>query len=185
MKKHMRTVSIILLMAFALSACGSLQPYEPTFTPEPTLTPAPTLAPTPTLTPAPTLAPTPTLTPVPIMGKLEGKVVWSSNNEPISDFSLTLGDSEPLESTTRADGKYSFKDLKPGKYSVGIAWEIDRSGKPVPCQGFEIALPHSITGTALSMLGRNDFGRVLIAAGYEIEIKNGDQITADFQVGCK
>lgn len=174
MKKHVSMLSIVLIASFVLSACGSAPLFGPTSTPEPTLTPVPTLT------------PTPTLTPIPVTGKLEGTVFWSSNNEPISDFDVTLEmeNAEKYESTTGADGKYSFKELKPGKYSVSIAWEIDKSGKPVSCSGFEIALPKSITGSALSLMATNDTGRVLIAVGYEIEIKNGDDITADFQVEC-
>jgi|CXWL01.1.fsa_nt_gi hypothetical protein len=169
MKKHV--VILVLFVCLFLAACESAPLFGPTSTPEPTLTP------------------TPTLTPIPVTGKLEGTVFWSSNNEPISDFNLTLEmeNAEKYEFTTGADGKYSSKDLKPGKYSVSIAWEIDKSGKPVSCSGFEIALPKSISipESVISLMLKNDTGRVLIAIGYEIEIKNGDDITADFQVECK
>ena len=161
-------VLLILFVSFVLSACDSGQLFGPT------------------LTPTSTLTPTPTLTSIPKVGQIEGNVFWSSSNEPISDFSLTLemGNAEKMEVTTGADGKYSFKDLKPGKYSVSIAWEIDRSGKPVSCQNFTIELSPSISGSALSLMGTNDTGRVLIAVGYEIEISSGSSIIADFQVEC-
>ncbi len=185
MKKHQCLVSLALFASFVLSACGAGQIFGPTFTPTPTLTLTPTFTPNPTLTATPTLTLTSTLTPESLLGQLGGRVFLSSDNEPISDFTITLEGSKELESTTDVNGEYSFADLEPGVYSVSISWNLDKGGNPPPCQQFQIGLPSTMSGTALNLTAVNDVGeRIIISVGLEVEIKAGSVITADFPVEC-
>ena len=59
MKKHVHLVSLVLLVSFFLSACGTGQLFGPTLTPTPTSTSTPTMTPSVTPSPLPTATPTP------------------------------------------------------------------------------------------------------------------------------
>lgn len=65
-----KTITLLFLFSFLISACGPGQLFGPTFTPTPTNTPTPTITPTSTLTftptQTPTKKPTPTQTETPI-----------------------------------------------------------------------------------------------------------------------
>jgi hypothetical protein len=185
MKKNLHLPGFIVLISLVLSACGSGPLFGPTPTLTPTFTPSATLTPVPTLTPTPSPAPTATPTSAVAAGQMAGRVFWSSSNDPISDFTITLEGTDKVEATTDADGKYSFQDLKPGKYSVSISWNLDKGGKPMPCQQFKIKLPSSVTGTALSLGATNDQGEhFFISVGLEVEIKADGGLSADFQAEC-
>jgi hypothetical protein len=64
MKKYTSLISLVLYASFILSACGTGQPFQPSFTPTATIDPTATF----TRTPAPTF--TPTLTPTPTQPKM-------------------------------------------------------------------------------------------------------------------
>ena len=69
MKNRIIALALVIVMLFALSACGKKQ--EAASTPAPAETPAPTEAPTAAATPEPTLEPTPEPTPEPTSKAVE------------------------------------------------------------------------------------------------------------------
>jgi hypothetical protein len=176
-------ISTLVVIVVLLSGCGA--PATPPSVPTSTLTQTPEVVPTLTFTPSPEPTQTSTVAPESALVQLEGSVVWASDNEPIPDFSVELGGTNEVKATTDADGIYFLTDLKPGKYPLSLVWEMDKSGKPLPCQSFQISFPSSIiSGTAISLSATNPTGRVFLAVGYEIDLSSGGVVTVDFQVEC-
>jgi hypothetical protein len=117
----------------------------PTFTPVPTSTSTPTFTPTttptPTATDTPTMTPSPsaTNTPKPTTGLIQGQI--HAGGTPIVKAKVTLRNMafkvddagfNVAETTTDAQGRYSFAGVKSGTYSL-LVWYEMAAPQDSPC----------------------------------------------------
>ncbi len=98
---------------------------EVTPTPTPTTAPTATPTPTPTVTPTPTATPTVTPTATPSVGIINGKAYTDRNgngqpdvNEGLAGALLDLTGPVNKQTTSAADGSYTFASLLPGFYQL-------------------------------------------------------------------
>ncbi len=174
MKKTIR--SVVLAFIFVLAVVSGCAPAPTPLPPTPTLTP--------TITPPPTATLTPTLEYVPV--ELKGRAFWAGTDAPISDFTVILGDPEEFTATTNADGNYSFKDLKPGKYALSVKWEMDRTETTGSCEDVQITLQSlalPISGEGRAGLVEVDTVQYVYGVGWELEINEEDPFL-QFKLQC-
>lgn len=167
-----------LLLLFLVS-CGV--PATPTPLP-PTATPTPI---------PPTATPLPTATPILTTGRIEGKVFRSDTGKSIANATVSLDDAtldpkdpkfKVSETTTDVQGRYSFADVKPGRYSMSVTW-LFQNQSDSPCPGVGMTRD----GWLVIVGVRKDGGLVLVATGVEqkFTVAAGETLRRDIDLSCK
>ena len=179
----------------------------PTQTPTatPTLTPTQTPAPTPTLTDTPTPTPTDTPTPAPTdtpkpsptpsTGSIEGKVFSSDTDVPIPNAIVSLKNPEKApedpgytvgEMKTGKDGRYTFAQLKPGEYLLGVLLPLESRAQSPCATPFGVQFYQFDDQLLTAILGRLDDGElILIVEALTVNVDAGEGAQQDIDLDCE
>ncbi len=116
---------------------------------------------------------------------IQGKAYYAGTNEPISGATVRLGDSADgeqasnlttAETTTDADGNYSFTNIIPGTYEVGFLLTTPTGVSAIDCTLNTSNMLNSFQGVS------EDGSTYLNALFPVVEVLSGNMIQEDFIV---
>ncbi|MBC5827887.1 MAG: TonB-dependent receptor [Candidatus Eremiobacteraeota bacterium] len=90
-------------------------------------------------------------------GEIRGVITSAVDARPVAGVVVSLAGPAPAQQTTDRSGRYDFKDLPPGTYSVDAAkagYSSNSSGDIVVREGRVVVQPFTVAPTSLKVLGQ-------------------------------
>lgn len=171
----MKCSKLILLIVLLLASCSAPAITTPTQTslPEPT---ADVIA----ITSIP-------VTPDPSMGSIQGNILWSDTDVPVSTVNLELNGhsgSKPPRYTTKTDpnGFYAFVNIEPNEYGFGVYFSIPISERK--CDNPEFIYDQDFGWLHYTTWLKGELWFDIIFSSMDIKVNPGETVVLDFALKC-